>query len=305
MTQLDAVYAFVTAFAVTVLLTRPVARFARRVGAVDQPKARGLGARGDAAARRPGDRRRRARRRRCCSSSPRRARTTGCSASSPAASLITLVGALDDRFDLAPGRSSCSARSPRRSSRSPPASRSTNITLPFLGAIDFGYAGRPGHRRRPRGDDERRQLLRRRRRPGRRRVRDLRGGVQRSSPSTSTTDYAGDPRRAAPRARRPGSWCSTSRRRRSTWATAGPTCSGCCWAASPSRARSRPRPCSRWSSRSSCWPCRSWTRRSWCLKRMKYRRKVYIADANHFHHRFSRIGFSQRRTVALPVRAGR
>ncbi|MFL5845432.1 MAG: glycosyltransferase family 4 protein [Solirubrobacteraceae bacterium] len=34
------------------------------------------------------------------------------------------------------------------------------------------------------------------------------------------------------------------------------------------------------------------------LKRMKYRRPVYAADANHFHHRFSRIGFSQRRTVA-------
>ena len=33
------------------------------------------------------------------------------------------------------------------------------------------------------------------------------------------------------------------------------------------------------------------------LKRMKYGRKVYVADANHFHHRFSRIGFSQRRTV--------
>ncbi len=33
------------------------------------------------------------------------------------------------------------------------------------------------------------------------------------------------------------------------------------------------------------------------LKRMKYRRPVYEADANHFHHRFSRIGFSQRRTV--------
>jgi UDP-GlcNAc:undecaprenyl-phosphate GlcNAc-1-phosphate transferase len=30
---------------------------------------------------------------------------------------------------------------------------------------------------------------------------------------------------------------------------------------------------------------------------MKYRRPVYRADANHFHHRFSRIGFSQRRTV--------
>jgi UDP-GlcNAc:undecaprenyl-phosphate GlcNAc-1-phosphate transferase len=33
------------------------------------------------------------------------------------------------------------------------------------------------------------------------------------------------------------------------------------------------------------------------LKRMKYRRPVYHADDNHFHHRFSRIGFSQRRTV--------
>jgi len=33
------------------------------------------------------------------------------------------------------------------------------------------------------------------------------------------------------------------------------------------------------------------------LKRVKYRRPFYRADANHFHHRFSRIGFSQRRTV--------
>lgn len=33
------------------------------------------------------------------------------------------------------------------------------------------------------------------------------------------------------------------------------------------------------------------------LKRLKYRRKPWEADANHFHHRFSRIGFSQRRTV--------
>ncbi|HEY2637616.1 MAG TPA: MraY family glycosyltransferase [Solirubrobacteraceae bacterium] len=32
-------------------------------------------------------------------------------------------------------------------------------------------------------------------------------------------------------------------------------------------------------------------------KRLKYRRKVWSADANHFHHRFARIGFSQRRTV--------
>lgn len=33
------------------------------------------------------------------------------------------------------------------------------------------------------------------------------------------------------------------------------------------------------------------------LKRLKYGRKPWQADANHFHHRFSRIGFSQRRTV--------
>jgi UDP-GlcNAc:undecaprenyl-phosphate GlcNAc-1-phosphate transferase len=33
------------------------------------------------------------------------------------------------------------------------------------------------------------------------------------------------------------------------------------------------------------------------LRRLKYRRKPWEADTEHFHHRFSRIGFSQRRTV--------
>jgi UDP-GlcNAc:undecaprenyl-phosphate/decaprenyl-phosphate GlcNAc-1-phosphate transferase len=33
------------------------------------------------------------------------------------------------------------------------------------------------------------------------------------------------------------------------------------------------------------------------LKRIKYRRPVYRADASHFHHRLARVGFSQRRTV--------
>jgi UDP-GlcNAc:undecaprenyl-phosphate/decaprenyl-phosphate GlcNAc-1-phosphate transferase len=32
-------------------------------------------------------------------------------------------------------------------------------------------------------------------------------------------------------------------------------------------------------------------------KRLKYRRKPWMADANHFHHRMARIGFSQRQTV--------
>jgi UDP-GlcNAc:undecaprenyl-phosphate GlcNAc-1-phosphate transferase len=33
-------------------------------------------------------------------------------------------------------------------------------------------------------------------------------------------------------------------------------------------------------------------------KRIKYRRKPWSADANHFHHRMARIGFSPRKTVA-------
>src|SRR5579871_557378 len=33
-------------------------------------------------------------------------------------------------------------------------------------------------------------------------------------------------------------------------------------------------------------------------KRLKYHRKPWSADANHFHHRMARIGFSQRKTVA-------
>jgi UDP-GlcNAc:undecaprenyl-phosphate GlcNAc-1-phosphate transferase len=33
-------------------------------------------------------------------------------------------------------------------------------------------------------------------------------------------------------------------------------------------------------------------------KRLKYKRAPWSADANHFHHRMARIGFSQRKTVA-------
>jgi UDP-GlcNAc:undecaprenyl-phosphate GlcNAc-1-phosphate transferase len=33
------------------------------------------------------------------------------------------------------------------------------------------------------------------------------------------------------------------------------------------------------------------------LKRLKYGRPVYVADAEHFHHRMARIGFSVRRSV--------
>ena len=37
-------------------------------------------------------------------------------------------------------------------------------------------------------------------------------------------------------------------------------------------------------------------------KRLKYRRVPWRGDSNHFHHRFHRIGFSQRRVGALPLR---
>lgn len=34
------------------------------------------------------------------------------------------------------------------------------------------------------------------------------------------------------------------------------------------------------------------------LKRLKYRRPIYASDDEHFHHRMARIGFSRRRTIA-------
>ena len=40
-------------------------------------------------------------------------------------------------------------------------------------------------------------------------------------------------------------------------------------------------------------------------KRLKYRRPIYRADRWHFHHRMANIGFSQRRTLALPLRLDR
>ena len=92
---------------------------------------------------------------------------------------------LDDVFDLAAARS-CSARSSRRRSRSPPGSRSANFTFPFLGGLDPGsvdLVDLPGgrrdrprrrrHRDRDRRGDQRDQPDRRRRRPRGRRLRDL------------------------------------------------------------------------------------------------------------------------------------
>jgi UDP-GlcNAc:undecaprenyl-phosphate GlcNAc-1-phosphate transferase len=141
MSEADAVYAFLCAFAVAAVLTPLTARLARRVGAVDHPKARGLGA----------------------GSTPllgglamlggvlvasalfldfggaTEDRLQGILAG---AVLIAFVGALDDRFDLPPGAKLVgqvvAATIPVATGV-----EVTNITLPFVGAVSFGSAGGP------------------------------------------------------------------------------------------------------------------------------------------------------------------
>jgi UDP-GlcNAc:undecaprenyl-phosphate/decaprenyl-phosphate GlcNAc-1-phosphate transferase len=141
MTKADAVYAFLAAFVVTALLTPLTARLARRVGAVDQPRERGLGQ----------------------GSTPllgglamlggvlvasalflnfggvTEDRLKGILAG---AVVISLVGALDDRFDLPPG---VKLAGQVVAATIPVAAgvEVTNITLPFIGAVSFHNAGGP------------------------------------------------------------------------------------------------------------------------------------------------------------------
>jgi UDP-GlcNAc:undecaprenyl-phosphate GlcNAc-1-phosphate transferase len=135
--ETKALYGFLVAFAAAALLTPPVARFARRIGAVDALKARGLASEatpllgglaifaGTLIA--------------ALLFMPDNERTRGILA---AAAFITLVGAVDDWRDL------------------PPAAKLAgqliaalilvnadvvvrNITFPFVGAVDFGDLGGP------------------------------------------------------------------------------------------------------------------------------------------------------------------
>jgi UDP-GlcNAc:undecaprenyl-phosphate/decaprenyl-phosphate GlcNAc-1-phosphate transferase len=141
MTGRDAVLAFVAAFAVAALLTPLSAGFARRVGAVDQGPARGLGR---AATPRLGglaivaavllvaaallD-----------FSGVTEDRMRGILAG---AALIAVVGAFDDRFDLPPG---LKLAGQILAATIPVAAgvEVTNFTLPFVGAVDLGSAGAP------------------------------------------------------------------------------------------------------------------------------------------------------------------
>jgi UDP-GlcNAc:undecaprenyl-phosphate GlcNAc-1-phosphate transferase len=141
MTKLDAVYAFVAAFAVAAVLTPLTARFARRVGAVDHPKARGLGREATpllgglaiyAAALVTGLIF-------IQTTSHTHDRFVGILVGG---TLITIVGALDDRFDLHPAVKLLG----QVVAAIIPVSAGVevgNITVPFLGAVDFGSAGGP------------------------------------------------------------------------------------------------------------------------------------------------------------------
>jgi UDP-GlcNAc:undecaprenyl-phosphate/decaprenyl-phosphate GlcNAc-1-phosphate transferase len=134
MNELDALFAFLVALAVAALLTPPVARLAVRVGAVDEPRTRGLASRSTpllgglailagvlsaALIWLPVDQ-----------------QTTGILLG---AVLIALVGAADDVRELSPG---VKLLGQIAAAVIPVAAgvRVEHVTLPFLGPIDFGTA---------------------------------------------------------------------------------------------------------------------------------------------------------------------
>ena len=141
MTERDAILAFVVAFVVAVALTPLTARLGRRVGAVDQPRERGLsehptpllGGLAILAA--------------VLVSSflfldPGAVHDEKIRGILLGSIIITLVGALDDRFDLpAPVKfigQIIAATVPVLAGV-----EVTNITLPFIGAVELGAAGAP------------------------------------------------------------------------------------------------------------------------------------------------------------------
>jgi UDP-GlcNAc:undecaprenyl-phosphate/decaprenyl-phosphate GlcNAc-1-phosphate transferase len=135
-TELDALYAFLVAAAVAALLTPLTIRLARRVGAIDQPRERGLSDR----------------------ETPRlgglaifvAAAVAGViwlPHSGPwagillAATLITLVGALDDRFDFHPLVKLIGQIAAAVVAVAVGGVHIQSITLPFFGALNFPNAG--------------------------------------------------------------------------------------------------------------------------------------------------------------------
>jgi len=141
MTERDAILAFVVAFVVAVALTPLTARLGRRVGAVDQPRERGLsehptpllGGLAILAA--------------VLVSSfifldPGAAEDEKIRGILAGAIIITLVGALDDRFDL-PAPVKFIGQIIAATIPVVAGVEVANITLPFVGAVDLGSAGAP------------------------------------------------------------------------------------------------------------------------------------------------------------------
>ena len=282
-------------FVTAALLTPLAARFATRVGAVDQP------ARARAARRAT---------RRCsaawrsspaCSSRaslflPRRPIGDRMAACSSGAALITLVGALDDRFDLPPRRQARRARSSPRRSRSLAGVEVTNITLPFVGAVNLGGAGGAAH-----GARARRVMNVVNFSDG---VDGLAAGVCAISAIAFAIiafdlgrDTAGHRSRRSPPAPRSASSSTTSPRRRSSWATRGANLLGLLLGCIAVEGAVKTQAVLALVFPLIVLAVPFLDTAFVVLKRLKYRRPVYEADASHFHHRMSRIGFSQRRTV--------
>jgi UDP-GlcNAc:undecaprenyl-phosphate GlcNAc-1-phosphate transferase len=137
MTELDALYAFVAAFAVAAVVTPLSAKLAVRVGAVDAPRERGLSAGGTpllggigifagAAVA-------------ALAFLPDTALWHGIVAG---AALITLVGAIDDRFDVPP-LVKLAGQVAAAIVVVDAGVVTHNVTVPFAGAVEFGDAGEP------------------------------------------------------------------------------------------------------------------------------------------------------------------
>ena len=141
MTERDAILAFVVAFVVAVALTPLTARLGRRVGAVDQPRERGLsehptpllGGLAILAAVLVAS---------LLFLDPGVADDEKIRGILAGAILVTLVGALDDRFDL-PAPVKFIGQIIAATIPVVAGVEVTNITLPFIGAVDLGSAGAP------------------------------------------------------------------------------------------------------------------------------------------------------------------
>jgi len=141
MTERDAILAFVVAFVVAVALTPLTARLGRRVGAVDQPRERGLsehptpllGGLAILAAVLVAS---------LLFLDPGVAEDEKIRGILAGAIIVTLVGALDDRFDL-PAPVKFIGQIIAATIPVVAGVEVTNITLPFIGAVDLGSAGAP------------------------------------------------------------------------------------------------------------------------------------------------------------------